>query len=287
MAVKRVVPLNQINGVAAGATATINLPVGPRRYHQLMLGYKTATTGGATEANIAAEIKEIRMNIDGVTQRRFTPAELFNMNRIKGKTPTVSASTAIPGYLTIFLTEPERWVNAEREATCWGMNGVGSFQIEIDIDEDADSPVLSGFALIDDVLAVPAGIVKWKKEIIQVTATGEISYQLDTNRGDSYQSLTFIEDTAGDIDAIELKWDGVQLYKDDENFAPELLNTSDFTKVSKYRHVPLSWNSLPNLVPTIKDTKSGRMKVGEFLATLTMGAAHNVTLIREVVGVPD
>lgn len=288
MAVKRRVPLNQINGVAAGATATVNLPVGPRRYHEITLGYKTATAGGATEATMGSEITEVRMNLDGVTQRRFSPAQLFNMNRQKGKVLTASASTAIPGYLTMFLAEPERKSIAQREATCWGMRGVGSFQIEIDIAAGASSPVMSGYALIDDIDEAPNGIVKWKRETIQVSATGDLTYKLDTNRGDAYQALTFIETNAGDIDAIELTWDGVQLCKEDENFFVELMNNSDFTKVSKYRHVPVSYNSIDNNVPSIKRNPDGSLvKVGEFIAKLTMGGAANVTLLREVVGTPD
>lgn len=288
MAVKRRVPLNQINGVAAGATATINLPTGPRRYHEITVGYKTATAGGATEATMGSEITEVRMILDGVVQRRFSPAQLFNMNRIKGKTLTASSSTSIPGYLTMYLAEPQRKSITERELTCWGMKGISTFQIELDIASGASSPVVSGYALIDDVNEVPGLIVKWKRETVQVSATGDLTYKLDTNRGDAYQSLTFIEGTAGDLDAIELTWDGVQLFKDDENFATELLNNSDFTKVTKYRHCPLSLNALANNVPTIKVGANGeKSKVGEFLAKLTMGAAANLTLMREVVGTPD
>lgn len=288
MAVKRRVPLNQINGVAAGATATINLPVGPRRYHTIHIGYKCANVGGATEAAITAHLTEIRMNLDGVTQRKFSAAQLFNLNRQKGKSPTVSASTAIPGYLTIFLAEPQRKSVLEREATCWGMKGVGSFQIEIDIAAAATSPVLSGFALIDDMDEAPMGIVKWKRETIQVSATGDLTYKLDTNKGDSYQGLTFIEATAGDIDAIKLTWDGVPLHQDDENFAVEMANVSDWTAVTKHRHIALDMNAISNLVPSVKRGADGKLlKVGEFIATLTMGAPANVTLIREVVGSPD
>ncbi len=288
MSIKRVVPLNQINGVAAGATATINLPVGPRQYHAIVIGYKTATAGGATEATIGSEITEVRMNIDGVTQRRFSPAQLFNLNRQKGKVLTASASVAIPGYLTLFLSEPQRKTDFERELTAWGMKGVGSFQIEIDIASGAASPVVNGYAVIDDQNLPPAGIIKWKRETIQVSATGDLTYKMDTNKGDSYQSATFIETTAGDIGALELTWDGVPLYKDDENVAVELLNMSDFTRVAKYRHVPLNRNVLGDMVPSVKKDANGNLiKVGEFIAKLTMDVAANVTLIREVAGSPD
>ena len=289
MAVKRWVPINQINGVAAAATAVANMVVGPRRYHITVWGYKTATVGGATEATMASEISEIRYNLDSVTQRKYKTQELFDLNRQKGKTPTVSASTSIPGYITVFLSEPQRRTTLQREATCWGMADISSFQVEFDISSGASSPVLSGFALIDDVNEVNGLIVKLKREIIQVSATGDVTYKLDTSRGDSYQSLTFKETTAGDIDNVKLNWDGIVLYQDDENFAVELLNISDFTKVTKYRHMPVSWNDLQNVIPTRKPDQQGNLTVpvGEFTATLTMAAAANVVCLREVLGRKD
>jgi hypothetical protein len=213
------------------------------------------------------------------------------LNRQKGKTPTVSASTAIPGYLTVFFTEPQKKSKIEGELACWGMANVQKFKMEIDIAAGATSPVLTGFATVDDALQniEVNGIVKWKKEIIQVAATGDLNYQLDTSKGDSYESVTFVENTAGDISALELKWDGLTVYQDDINVFVENLNISDYTQVTKYRHVPLSGNMLGNLLPTVKrNPATGQLyKVGAFNAKLTMVNAANVTLIREIVGAPD
>lgn len=289
MPIKRTIPLTAINGVAANATATINIPVGSIRYHSITLGYKTATTGGATEATMKAEITEIRLVVNGVVQRKMSPADLFNLNRQKGKAPTVSASTAIPGYLTFYFSEPQRKTNFEREATAWGTNNVNTFQIQIDIAAGASSPVLSGFALVDDVSQPMTNIVKWKKETVQVSATGVVNYTLDTSKStDSYQDLTLVENTAGDITNILLTWEGVVMYQDDSNYAVERLNESDYTRVSGYRHIPLCGNSLNQVIPTIrKDTNGNLVKVGSFLLQTTMGAANSYVAIREVLGLPD
>jgi len=288
MALKRVVPLTSISGVAAGATATVSLPVGPLRYHRITLGYKTATSGGATEATMDSEISEIRMLINGKVQRRFSPAQLFNLNRQKGKTPTVSNSTSIPGYLTMFLAEPQHKTNTERELTVWGMLGVSTFQLEIDIAPGASSPVITGYAVIDDVPQPPQSIVKWIREVIQVSATGIVNYKLDTSTPDSYQDVTFIEGSAGDITNLLLTWDSLPLYQDDSNIAVELLNDTDYTRVSAYRHVPLSYNSIGNAVPSIRSNGAGGIiNVGNFLAQLTMGNANNVTVMREMIGKPN
>jgi len=291
MAMKRQIPLTSINGVAAGATATIDLPRGPLRYHRISLGYKTATAGGATEATIGSEITEIRLLINGKIQRRFTPSQLFNLNRQKGKSPTVSSSTSVPGYLTMFFTEPQKKSKIEAELTCWGMANVQSFKMEIDIAAGATSPVITGFAHVDDLVQniETNGIIKWKKEIIQVAATGVLNYPLDVVTGDSYESVTFIENTAGDVSALLLQQDGLTIYQDDINVFVENLNIGDYTQVTKYRHVPLSGNMLFNVVPTVrKNPATGQFfRTGSFLAQLTMANAANVTAIREVLGAPD
>ena len=111
MAIKRRIPLNQIEGVTAGGTAIINLPIGPR-YHSIVLEYATSTAGGPTEANCEAELTEMRVLIDGVTQRKASAAQLFDINRTKGITPNVGANIA---YLPLFFSEPQRETKAKQE----------------------------------------------------------------------------------------------------------------------------------------------------------------------------
>ena len=91
------------------------------------------------------------------------------------------------------------------------MLGVGRFQIEIDIDDTAVSPRIEAWAEVDDVQEAPMGIVKHKKESIQVASSGELVYKLDTEKGDSYQGLYFFETADGDISRIKLEWDGVKM----------------------------------------------------------------------------
>lgn len=285
MAVKRRIPLNQITGVAAGSTATIKLPTNVR-YHEIHLEYDTDTTGGPTEANMETEITEIRVLIDNVVQRRFSALQLFDINRTKGKTPNGGTGK---GYLPIFFSEPQRLTHAHRELTAWGMQGVGDFSIEVDIaNNSAQAAELKGFAVVDDVQEPPKGIVKWKREIIQVAATGDLVYRLDTERGDSYQGLHFFEGTAGDIGKMLITWDGVKVWEITEDQDDSIYTASDYTEVAKLYFVPLDGNNPLDALPAVKRSNNGTpVKVQELLATLTMDQAANVTLIREVVGTPD
>jgi hypothetical protein len=283
MAVKRKIPLNQIEGVTAGGTAIITLPKGVR-YHSIHLEYKTGTAGGSTEANCEAELTEIRVDIDEVTQRKASAKELFDINRTKGVTPNVGAAVA---YLPIFFSEPQRDSKIKREATAWGTANVGSFQVAVDIDAGATNPILGGYAIIDDVFEAPQGIVKWKRNTITVGATGELPYRLDTEKGDSYQGIFLFETADGNIDDLLLEWDGTKLVDFDDTEWSDNLKNLFVPEVSALVHLPLDENQPEDVVPSVKIENGQLTKIQEFLLTLNMGAANNVTIIRELVGSPD
>lgn len=287
MATKRIIPLNKIEGVVAGGTAVIDLPTNVR-YHAVFLQYDTDTAGGATEVNMEAEIKQIRVDLGEVTQRKASPSQIFDINRSKGITPTVGDGTA-QGYIPIFFSEPQRATQEQQEATAWGMLGVTDFQIEIDINDAGQVPSLKGFAIVDDVQEAPMGIVKWKHNVITIAATGETPYALSTTGGDSYQGLYLFETAAGDIDELLIEWDGVKMYQlteyQDNAYIEQFLRNAN--TVSKLVHVPFDCNVPKDALRTFKTVNGVRVPVQELICTLNMGAANNVTIISEKVGLPD
>lgn len=283
MATKRKIPVNVINGVAAGNTATIQLPL-DLTYHAIVFEYNTGTAGGPTEANIEAELTEWRLKIDGVTQRVCSSAQLFDINRVKGKTPVVGASN---GYCPFYFSEPQRQTQLEREATAWGTAGVQSFQVEVDIASGATSPGLTAYAIVDDDIRPPVGIVKWKRETLVISSTGETSFSLGTNSGDSYQGIYLFEGNADDINEARLTWDGIEIYKLNENFYDQDIASSDFTDVQGLKYLSLDNNRPADALPTLRNRNGKKTKVNEMLLTLNMAAAANVTALRELVGRPD
>jgi len=288
MATKRIIPLNKIEGVTAGGTATIDLPRNVR-YHAVVLQYDTDTAGGATEANMEAEILRVKCNLEQVTQREASAAQIFDINRTKGITPQVGDGTA-PGYIPLLFSEPQRETAVEKEATAWGMLGVTDFQIEVEIaDNSGQTPSLKGFAIVDDVQEAPQGIVKWKRGQLTIGATGETPFSLNTTGGDSYQGLHFFESSAGDIDSILLEWDGVKIYQLTEYQDNALISqfADGYTSVSGLVHIPLDFNHPADVLRTVKTVNGVQQKVQEIIATINMGAANSVTLIRELVGTPD
>lgn len=288
MATKRVIPLNKIEGVTAGGTAIIDLPTNVR-YHGLVLKYDTSTVGGATEANMETEITEVRCNLEQVTQRKASASQIFDINRTKGVDPVVGNGTA-PGFIPLFFSEPQRRSQVAQESTAWGMQGITDFQIEVDIaNNSGQTPSLKGYALVDDVQEAPQGIVKWKRNTITVGATGELPYKLDTTTGDSYQGLFFFEQADGDIDDLLIEWDGVKVFDLDEYEADSLIKhfLRESATVSACTHVSLDHNFPADALRSVKTVNGQNQRVQELIAYLNMGAANNVTLLREMVGLPD
>ncbi|PCI54035.1 MAG: hypothetical protein COB36_11045 [Alphaproteobacteria bacterium] len=287
MATKRTIPLNRIEGVSAGGSPILQLPTNVR-YHVIALEYWTTTAGGATRATMEDEIKQLRLLLEEVPQRKMSSYELFKANEAKGVV-VIEGDDTHPGYLFIFLSEPQRDSNLLDESTAWGMLGVEDFQLELDIKDTGQTVKLKGIALIDDVQEAPAGIVKWKHNVITIGATGEEPYTINTTNGDSIQSLMFFEDTAGDIDDLLLEWDGIKISQLTGNQQAAMVKSvgNGTAYVDKLRHIVLDRNNPPDALRTVKTVNGQARAVQETIATLNMTAARNVTLIREVVGSPD
>lgn len=287
MATRRNIPLNKIEGVTAGGTAIIDLPLNVR-YHAIFLEYHTTTSGGATLANVLAEIKEIRILIDEVVQRRMTSKELYDINRTKGIIPRVGNATT-PAYLPLFFSEPQRKTQIMQEATAWGMAGVEDFQIEIDLIDNGQTPKLKGFATVDDTQEAPAGIIKWKRNKLTVAGTGEISDKLNTVNGDSHQALYLFEQNDGDIEDMLLEWDGIkvaQFTKAQQSvYIDHFVNNA--VEVDALIHLPLDANNPADALRSVKNVNGQLRQVQEIIYTLNMAAATDVTIIRELVGTPD
>ena len=88
--------LPAFNNVAAGGTATTRCPRN-RRYHGLLLQYKT----NAAQATIEADLTEIRIKVNGKTVRQFSTAQLNIINALNGIAFTL-------GMVPIWFSEPRR-----------------------------------------------------------------------------------------------------------------------------------------------------------------------------------
>ena len=171
MSVRRI-QLKDISAIAAGKTAIIKCPKGPR-YRGVFLVLGDTAVASHTAPAMAGLTGEIRCVLGGTTQRRFTGAQLEIINSAMG---AAYASNEVDGgangagrrYIGIYFAEPwrERISNTSVDinALAWTTNWLGAndvFQIEVDL-ASGITPYLSAYAVVDDVTSTgPIGIMKW------------------------------------------------------------------------------------------------------------------------------
>jgi hypothetical protein len=188
-------------GIGANQTATFKLPIG-RRYHQLAFNF--ATTGG--NAFSFANLKEIRLFLNGSVFHRYSGATREAMNRFDGRSPAmIDASSFIlivpfTRYkLNTLAGEEETSVNTGSADPKTGQQ-ITSFYAEIDIDNTvAGSISCICNALQSEALPGGPGTLMFTLPFTRAVA-GAGDFEIsDLPRG-AAQSLalnrTFMKDTA-------------------------------------------------------------------------------------------
>ena len=146
-------------GVAAGQTATLRLPIG-RTYHQVLIAYAGATL---------AQLNALRVVANGEVMVRMTEAaKLDAINQYEGR-------AAAGGVLTLDFERYGCLTRAGREVTALGTgvldrnldpNPITTLSIEIDIDAAAVGTTLSAKAV--QSASRPLGLVKKIREYTYV-----------------------------------------------------------------------------------------------------------------------
>ena len=191
------------NAIAAGQTATLDLPTN-RRYHSIMIRTQTGAT--PTDTDIASFADEVRVKVDGRVQRVYSPALLRDCVRI-----FTNALAPDAGYAVIFFSEPWRDAVGE-DALAWGMQDVSTFQIEVDIKTGLTNPKVWAIAETDDIQQPLGGIVKIGKVTIPVTQAGTATVTTLPKTDLGYYRL-FCQSPATDLDAIKVSIDSNVMYE--------------------------------------------------------------------------
>src|SRR5690606_22485953 len=136
-------------GVAAGNTALIKLPIG-RRFHALFLTYAGVTL---------AQMTEIRVMANGKVFQRFSATERDKMNQFIGL-------DAAAGILRIPFDRHKLKNREQEELTAINTgvpdaqgNSINSLTVEIDIAASATAPVLSMNATQSEPVAGGPGVM--------------------------------------------------------------------------------------------------------------------------------
>lgn len=216
MATKRIVNLPNVSGwigTAGGSfaahTITIDVPCGPR-YHEIWIG----ANAGAAKKLITDLIGEIRVKLNGKTQRVHTATELNNLNVLNGpQYASVGGLTnATYSELCIFFAEPWRENEDAQDGLAWATGDVSTFQVEIDI--TAYGGAAAGLtkpiarAVIDNSLVdagngrmvdAPLGAIV-KVQNVQIPVASGINDFAQLPKRDFYQSLHIIDTNLVDFE---------------------------------------------------------------------------------------
>lgn len=115
-------------GIGAGQTATLNLPLGPT-YDRIDIEMKTGT-GAGTEvaaADWVNNIDDIRLKVNGRTEIEIYAEDLVKLNTFYGLAP-------VAGVLSLHLTAPwARTIGGEDMGGYGTAGGMSSFTLEIDL----------------------------------------------------------------------------------------------------------------------------------------------------------
>lgn len=193
------------DGVGAGQTATFKLPIG-RRYHELLL-----TFGGTTMA--LANMTEIRVNANGKPIHRYSAVQLDKMNQFDGRNAVGSGKILVIPFdrygLATMAGRIETALNTGLDTTpVQGVNYITSLTVEIDINSEAEAPLLDLIAIQSDRLSgVGAGTVLHRtKHTYSPSGKGEFEIS-DLPRGNNtsmmLNRIAFIP-SANDINSIKI-----------------------------------------------------------------------------------
>lgn len=284
-------PVPTVLNVAAGGTASIQPdPVGT--YFGLRLYYTRSGTA-ATVAQIASDISKIRVLLNGTTQWELTGAELQAVNAFRGISPA-------DGEIPLWFHEPYRKSELAQDFRSWGMVGIDTFTVEVDIASGATSPGLTCLRYWLPQPTVMGEIRKFKRQTIPITATGDTTIST-LPRND--RQLIF-HCNSSNITNWKVKTNNFELYNHSPTRLHNLAKEYGYTAQSGWSHMafdfrnrgdiarPGAWiDSADPFVPRdpampYKDTWPLR----EYLPweqTFTLSSATSFTLVREVSGLRE
>lgn len=283
---KRQIKLINIQGVVAAGTAVITLPPGPL-YHKVVLKVSAAAKTGVQILN------ELRIKINGKTQRVHTYTELDDLNKFNGAIYAVQNSGGAGNsyFLTIHFSEPWRTMQMQREILAWATGDVSSFQIEADILAAAGAVTFEAWAEVENSFAAdgkPSGmrlINKWYRT--QLGVTGIKQPFLGIPISEHLQQISFFD---ANISEVEILLDGVQIRNLPKALNDAILVGAGMVPVAGRFDIVFDHDDvLSNALPLEIEQGGVLVKAKElaFNLTLSDGTARNIPVIYQKLGKAD
>jgi len=168
-------PLFGVEGVGAGATATLKIPV--NRRHLMLRVFCAATVGGAASVNPLDIIDEVTMMVGTRVVRNEKVADIVALSALN-KLPAGATKA-----LTLYFADPSRADVMDEVVTAWDTFGLGesSFVIKFKFKSTAVSPsiqvlnVYDSSQMTDDKGNVVRQIIKRSYSSYNLGSVGDIT----------------------------------------------------------------------------------------------------------------
>lgn len=284
------ITLPAFNGVAAGQTATLNVPLGPT-YHNIMLAFYCTNAGNGNKANWESYASKVRVKLNSKTQREFTGAELDSINAFYNRPNQAEGTSFFP---MIYFSEPwERRVQDE-DTLAWGTQqggGVQSFSLEVDLAAGITGPTLSALAEVEYVSRSIGLISKWYRQNVQVSAAGQVNLQLPRPAGDAYRALHCFPVATTDIISTQIETDKLQRQNlTDAQMRVAAINHGWTPQTNMSHYVFDVTGRVNDALPMSYQGANGKptgQVVQDFGVTFNMNAANSFQMTMERLGAPD
>lgn len=281
MPVARWIDVPTPSGVVTGETATFTLPRG-QRYLAVQLRYND----GGGSPNITTAINDIKVKVDGKTQRVFTANQLDDLNLLNGSGYGVQNSNK---DLTLFFEEPWRRTNLAQKELAWGTAGLTSLQIECDLASGLTTPTLSAIALVDSQLVrngdqlipTPLGsIVKTYRTNVPIVGTGWFDFTLP--RRGNYLRLHAL---SANISEMEIYVDNVLVRAVTLQENNNILANYGFNVIASRFDMIFDYDQLASSVLPMVNANGRRVE--DFKIRFNMSSAAAFDLIYQNIGPAD
>lgn len=275
MALQVKTKLPSFNGVAAGQTATVQIPLGAT-YHDITLEYRESGTL-ANQATLEAAIEKVIVKLNGKAVRTLTSEQLIDIYAHYGVAFT-------DGFLPIYFAEPWARNAASEEGLAWGTNNLQSFSVEVQIASGATSPTLE--AVCTKTLdSRPLGAIKkFTPFNVPVAAIGVNNFQT-LPRIDSYVALHC---HSANIDDVEVQVDNLESYfLTEAQMQQDLGNNPTLSAIAGWFHVQFNPRQrIEDFLRMVQLNDRGQpvRAVQDFRVNFNMGSATSFDLIAETIG---
>lgn len=249
---KQILPQPNIQGIAAGAVATGNIPTSGTHYGTF---FRCLTGAGValTRAQIIADIGDIKVRINGEIVVDATATFLLDLQKYYGDTNVAAIAGNLDGIIPIFWTRPYFSTDSERSIFALGMENVSSFQIDVQVVGVAQLSTIAVYSLVTPERRNLGQHIRINRFPQNFATTGVHEIVSLPKEGDdvAYTALHICGQAAGSVSQTTVKIGGNNIYENvPGNLAQVISGPAGRAPQATYHHIDFSVsNDLTGFIP--------------------------------------